>query len=160
TSSRFLPLYVGAVAAAAVAALVLAFLLAPAGALLGPRPAGFALLAALLIIGEARPLEFLRLHEGSDITISWTFAFALVLLAPSRAWPAMAIASALGDGIRRKPFVRIVFNVSQMVCSLGASVLILSLVHGDNLFARRGPSPLWLSAMALAAVAAYFVNLL
>ena len=67
----------------------------------GPRPSGFVLLAALLVLSETRPMTFLRLHEGSDITISWTFAFALVLLSPGGALFAMAGASVLGDALRR-----------------------------------------------------------
>jgi diguanylate cyclase (GGDEF)-like protein len=160
TSSALLPVYVGAVVAAGAIALAVAIATAPKAGLFGPRVAGFLLLATMLVLSEARPLTFLRLHEGSDITISWTFAFALVLFAPATALPAMAIASALGDGLRRRPPVRIAFNSAQMVLSLGAALPVLGLVQDGGLFDPGALSPLWLLVMLLGAAVAFLVNLL
>ncbi len=105
-------------------------------------------------------MTFLRLHEGSDITISWTFAFALVLLSPAGALFAMALASALGDAVRRKPPVRVAFNAAQMVVSLGVAVCVLALPHGHDLFGSSEPMWAWFVVMVCAAAAAFFTNIL
>src|SRR2546422_10464321 len=78
-------LYVGGIIVLGTIALVAAGVSSRLDRVLGLRPSGFIILAVLLFLSEARPMTFLRLHEGSDITISWTFAFALVLLSPAGA---------------------------------------------------------------------------
>ena len=110
----------------------------------GPRPSGFVMLAVLLLLSESRPMTFLHLHEGSDITISWTFAFALVLLSPAGALFAMAGASAFGDVIGRKSPVRLAFNAAQMVLSLFVAICVLALPHGHDLFGQLEPALPWL----------------
>jgi diguanylate cyclase len=157
--SSALPVYVGAVITAGAIALVYDLATLPSEGLFGPRVAGFLLLATMLVLSEARPLTFLRLHEGSDITISWTFAFALVLFAPATALPAMAIASAAGDALRRKSPTRVAFNAAQMVLSLGAALPVLALVHTGRLFDPGALSPIYLMVMLVAAAAAFLVNL-
>jgi diguanylate cyclase (GGDEF)-like protein len=125
----------------------------------GPRPSGFIILAVLLLLSETQPMTFLRLHEGSDITISWTFAFALVLLSPAGALFAMAGASAFGDTIRRKPPVRTAFNAAQMVLSLAVAVAVLALPHGHDLFGGAEPALPWLAVMLCAASLAFVTNI-
>ena len=125
----------------------------------GPRPSGFVILAVLLLLSESRPMTFLHLHEGSDITISWTFAFALVLLSPAGALFAMAGASAFGDIIGRKSPVRLAFNAAQMVLSLFVAICVLALPHGHDLFGRSEPSLPWLIVMLCAAALAFVTNI-
>jgi diguanylate cyclase (GGDEF)-like protein len=159
-ASRFLPAYVGTVIGTSVLVLLAVLFVARDRSFLGPNALGFWLLSGLLLFSEARPLTFLRLRDGTDITISWTFAFALVLYSPAAALPAMAVASAVGDGLRRKPVLRLSFNAAQMVLSLGAGLAVLYSVHGHDLFEAAGPTPGWLFVMLVAAGAAFFANVL
>src|SRR5438105_8828101 len=152
--------YVGAVIVLGTTALVAAGVHSRLHDIWGPRPSGFIVLAVLLFLSEARPMTFLRLHEGSDITISWTFAFALVLLSPAGALFVMAGASVLGDAIRRKPLVRVAFNAAQMVVSLAVATCVLALPHGHDLFARSEPMLPWFGVMLCAASAAFFTNIM
>src|SRR5205807_10623094 len=99
-------------------------------------------------------------HQWSDMPISWTFAFALLLLAPVGALFAMAGASAFGDAIRRKPVVRVAFNAAQMVVSLAVAICVLELPHGHDLFASSEPMLLWFVVMLCAAAAAFFTNIM
>ena len=153
-------LYVGGIIVLGTIALVVAGVSSRLDGVLGLRPSGFIILAVLLFLSEARPMTILRLHEGSDITISWTFAFALVLLSPAGALFAMAGASAFGDAIRRKPLVRVAFNAAQMVVSLAVATCVLALPHGHDLFARSEPMLPWFGVMLCAASAAFFTNIM
>jgi diguanylate cyclase len=153
-------LYVGGIIVLGTVALVVAGVSSRLHGVLGLRPSGFIILAVLLFLSEARPMTVLRLHEGSDITISWTFAFALVLLSPPGALFAMAGASAFGDAIRRKPLVRVAFNAAQMVVSLAVATCVLALPHGHDLFARSEPMLPWFGVMLFAASAAFFTNIM
>ena len=153
-------LYVGGIIVLGTIALVAAGVSSRMEGVLGLRPSGFLILAVLLFLSEARPMTILRLHEGSDITISWTFAFALVLLSPVGALFAMAGASAFGDAIRRKPLVRVAFNAAQMVVSLAVATCVLALPHGHDLFSTSEPMLPWFVVMLCAAAAAFFTNIM
>jgi diguanylate cyclase (GGDEF)-like protein len=158
-TARLVRGYVGAVTASGAAVLVVAATRPGFGDLLGPRPWGFVMLAVLLVLSEARPMAFMRLHQGADITISWTFAFALLLLSPVGALFAMAGASALGDILRRKPPVRLAFNAAQMVLSLAVATCVLTLPHGHDLFGPSEPTLPWLVVMLCAAGLAFVANI-
>src|SRR3954463_9046924 len=153
---RLFSTYVVLVVAAGLGTLALAGANAARHGLVGDHPVGFGLLAALLLLSEAKPMTFLRRHEGTDITISWTFAFALLLLSPAGGLVAMWLASTIGDVLRRTSLVRIVFNAAQLTLSLAAALLILHGSHGDGTTGSTGPSLVWLVAM-LAAAATVFL---
>jgi diguanylate cyclase (GGDEF)-like protein len=104
-------------------------------------------------------MSFLHLHEESDITISWTFAFALVLLSPAGALCAMALASAIGDALGRKRPLRMAFNVAQMVLSLTVAVAVVSLPHGHDLLSGRQPGLAWLVVILAGAALAFATNI-
>jgi diguanylate cyclase (GGDEF)-like protein len=127
--------------------------------LVGVHTAGFLLLAGLLVCSETRPMTFLRRHEGTDITISWTFAFALLLLAPPGALVAMAVASMLGDALRRTSFASLAFNAAQLVVSLAAGMLVLALPYGDGLTRSNDLSAPWLVVVLSAAAVVFLVNI-
>src|SRR5262245_6185592 len=81
----------------------------------GPNGTAFAILAGCLAFGELRPLKWLRRHEGGELTISWTFAFAILLIAsPLAALVSVSVASIAGDMASRKPLVRSLFNAAQV----------------------------------------------
>ncbi len=157
TASR-LHAYIGAVIVGGIAAIISTFFL-QSQEHWGPKPSGFVFLAVLLLVSETQPMRFVRLHEGSDITISWTFAFALVLLTPVGALVVMAVASILGDLLRRKPLIRLAFNAGQMVCSLAVAALVLLLPHGFDLLETSHPSPIWFLVVGLAAICAFVTNI-
>ena len=157
TASR-LHAYIGAVIVGGIAAIISTFFL-QSQQHWGPKPSGFVFLAVLLLVSETQPMRFVRLHEGSDITISWTFAFALVLLTPVGALVVMAVASILGDLLRRKPLIRLAFNAGQMVCSLAVAALVLLLPHGFDLLETSHPSPIWFLVVGLAAICAFVTNI-
>ena len=128
--------------------------------LLGDRPTVFLLFAALLVGSELRPISWLRRQEGGEVTASWAFGFALLLLAPAAsAITAMAAASLVGDLVNRKPLVRGAFNASQVALSLaaGSAVLHLHPSHG-RLIASDGVTLSWLFTVVMAAVATFLLN--
>ena len=59
----------------AVAALVTAR--TPARAIVGTWPLAFWLFAGCQLVGELRPIKWLRRREGGEVTATWAFAFAL-----------------------------------------------------------------------------------
>jgi hypothetical protein len=73
-----------------------------------------ALLAVGVLLGELLPLKIPRRGEHEELTVSTTFAFALLLVAglfPAVA--AQAAASVVQDVASRKPVWRIAFNIGQ-----------------------------------------------
>jgi diguanylate cyclase (GGDEF)-like protein len=158
--TRLVRVYVGGVILAGAGALVFEGVHSRLHEFWGPRPSGFIILAALLLLSEGRPMSFLHLHEESDITISWTFAFALVLLSPAGALCAMALASAMGDALGRKRPLRMAFNVAQMVLSLTVAVAIVAIPHGHDLLSGREPGLQWLAVILTAAAVAFATNII
>jgi diguanylate cyclase (GGDEF)-like protein len=85
------------------------------------------LLAVGVLLGELLPLKIPRRGEHEELTVSATFAFALLLLAGL--WPAVAaqsIASVVEDAVSRKPLWRVGFNIGQYAISLAAASLVLT----------------------------------
>jgi hypothetical protein len=100
-ASRAFSTYLAIVSVAGVVVFVYAAAVFMTHGIAGGYTVGFALLCALLVLSEARPMSYLRRHAGTDVTISWTFAFALVLLSPPGGVLAMGFASALGGSCSR-----------------------------------------------------------
>ncbi len=99
-------------------------------------PAGhvrsFWICVLLLFLGETRPHAWFR-RGGGEITPTWTFAFALLLIAPpAAALLAVPVASLMADRLGGKDFQRYAFNAAQLALSLGAGAVVL---HG---FGGRG----------------------
>src|SRR5689334_2543907 len=105
------------VAALAVVVLTATARLHPA---FGPSAAGFFLLAGRLTLSEVRPLRYVGSRDGVDLTISWTFAFALVLYAPAAALLAMIVAGAVGGASRRQPWRHAALSTAKMLVALSA----------------------------------------
>src|SRR5260221_12317105 len=96
-------IYVGAVVCAGAALVGLSLLNLDGHSATGPEPLAFWLLAGLLVVGEMRPLRWLDRRIGGETTVTWSFAGALLLLAPlGSALGALVVASALGDIVGRK----------------------------------------------------------
>jgi diguanylate cyclase (GGDEF)-like protein len=79
-----------------------------------------------VLLGELLPMKIPRRGGDEEITISTSFAFALLLvggLAP--ALVALGCASVIQDVVARKPWWRVRFNVGQYGLSLMAATLVL-----------------------------------
>jgi diguanylate cyclase (GGDEF)-like protein len=112
------------------------------------------LLAVGVLLGELLPLKIPRRGEHEELTVSATFAFALVLVAGL--WPAIAaqaVASVVQDVASRKPVWRVAFNIGQYSLSLAAASLVLTVAGVGNELAAAD-----LPAVAVAAAVFYVVN--
>src|SRR3954466_1887656 len=84
--------------------------------LLAPEVAIFALFA---LVGEFVPLKvFTRGAEG-EVTTSTCFALAAMIAAgPLASFLALAAATLLADGTRRKPLKKVAFNIAQYAITI------------------------------------------
>jgi len=97
----------------------------------GPLIAG---LMVILVLGELFPIPIARGEEaGDEITVSSTFALVLILVAPLLAAVlAQALALTLDEGVRRRRWDRLPFNIGQYTLSLVAARLAYdALSHRD-----------------------------
>jgi diguanylate cyclase (GGDEF)-like protein len=129
-------------------------------ALLGPHPVALGLFAGCCLVTELRPLRWLRLEEGGQVTASWTFMMALILIGT----PAAAVGAASGivlisDLVSRKGPAKVIFNTSQIiVCmTLGSAAFTVG-GQGEALLARGGPSMLWFVDFAAACAIIFGLN--
>jgi diguanylate cyclase (GGDEF)-like protein len=96
-----------------------------------------AALAPLILLGEAFPIRVPRGDDYEELTVSTTFAFALLLMAgPAAALFALAVASIVSDATRRRPLSRTAFNVAQYSLSLWASAAVLDRLYVGALGTR------------------------
>jgi hypothetical protein len=114
----------------------------------GPRPQILAMFAVCCLVTELRPLRWLRRDEGGQVTASWTFMMATLLVAPPIA--AVVISATvflIGDLVSRKPVIKLAFNLAQIVValSLGAAVLVLA-GQDQALLPHGSPPVLWFPA--------------
>ncbi len=152
--------YVSAVNLAGVALVVWVVLTEDLGSIAGPYPAAFWTFSILLTLLELRPVKWLRRQEGGEVTASWAYACALLLLSPSNAVIlCMGAASLLGDLTQRKPPSRALFNASQVSLSLGCGALILSVLpYREALLSGERLTVGYVGAMAAAGAAIFLTN--
>jgi diguanylate cyclase (GGDEF)-like protein len=117
------------------------------------------LLTVLLFGGELRRLRVVRKDGDTDrLTVSSTFAVALVLIGPlALALLAQVAATALDDIRRRRPPMVIAFNLGQYTLTLVAVQLVFALPQDRNplgIELRHGSIAIW---PAVAAALTYFV---
>ena len=123
--------YVAAVAGLGVAAV----LWLPAFAGGPPRLTSpeFLLLAAYVVAGEVLPLRVMRGGREGVLTVSTTFAFAMLLwLGAAEAVVALAAASVCGDVVRRAPWVKVLFNAAQFAVSMLLAGAVLAALRPDG----------------------------
>jgi diguanylate cyclase (GGDEF)-like protein len=141
---------------AAVAALgLVAFLFPLFGADTGPSRFAtpeFALLAAYVVIGEVYPLRVMRGGREAVLTVSTTFAFAILLwLGVAEAMVALVLASVCGDVLRRAPWMKVLFNAGQFaVCIALAGTVLENLRAGTT---ATGPVPITETGLVATAAA-------
>ena len=111
--------YVWTIAALGLALLIGAVLTTPVDRLMGQNRAAFIALGSFLIMAELRPIPWFRNGERGDLTASWTFAFAIHLVAPlGGALAVTALATIIGELSQRKRIDRCLFNLGQVMLSL------------------------------------------
>src|SRR3954447_24517164 len=147
-------IYVGAVAIVAALAGVLSGLTVPTA--MHPTPLALLLIIALIALSEARQVRYyhhdevdaLNLMEGMLAPLIFTAGGTTVIVV-------CAVGLIIGDAVRRNPFVKTAFNVSQWVlaASLGSLVLhaLRPYTHGQGEL---------LGALLLALLTMSLVNLL
>ena len=152
--------FIGLVALAALAAACLDGLEWPGQGLFGPHPGIFALFAGLAMVTELRPLRWLRLQEGGQVTASWTFMMAMLLVGPAlTAAIIAALACLVGDMALRKPATKVLFNFAQIVFSLSLGGAVLGMAGQERaLLLPASLSPLWLPVFLLTGACLFAVN--
>ncbi len=156
-ADRLTPAYIGLVVTAGIIALALAVVGSPRSAVVGDHPIVFATFAVLLVATEARPMTYLA--DGGEVTASWTFAFALLFVAPAAACLSVVAATALGiDLVNGKPLARAAFNAAQFVLSLSAGILAASAITDLVLVPGQQPSLRWLIGAVVASAVAFSAN--
>jgi diguanylate cyclase len=156
--SAMLAIYVTASAITAAVALVALY---ERGDAVLQRPMITATFCALLLIGEIMPLRWLRLNKDGEITISWAFAFALLLVeSPFFAVAAMALASLIADYVHGKPPSRVLFNAAQLSLSIGAAGFVLEATgqRGVLIDPTRSINVGWIATVLLAGLTLLVVN--
>ena len=128
--------------------------------LLGPHPEILGIFAACCLFTEVRPLHWLGLEENGQVTASWTFMMALLLISPPVT--AIAIAAAVmlvGEVVSRKSLVKVIFNVAESVLSLSLAAAVLDLAgQGQALRLHAAPSFVWFAAFLVAGVMVFVVS--
>ena len=121
--------YVAAVIVAGLASLA-ATLLTTSGLPGQPGALLWALLVGLLV-AELLPINVVVRGQEGELLTSTAFAFALLIaFGPGVAVPALCAGSLVGDLVRRKPWPRAVFNVSQYAIALTAAGAVQALLLG------------------------------
>jgi diguanylate cyclase (GGDEF)-like protein len=123
------------------------------GALVVHGAAAVALLAALIVVGDLRPI--LARHENDGATTALALSLALLTLA---GWPAAVLAQSLAVVVhgllRRHVWWRIAFNLAQYPLCLAAGGAAVNLTH---LHPAVGTSPNWRMALAVATAGVVYV---
>ncbi len=127
---------------------------------LGPQPQILAVFAACCLFTELRPLRWLGLEENGQVTASWTFMMALLLIAP----PVTAVTIAttvvlIGEVASRKAFVKVLFNLAEIVVTLSLAAAVLDVTgQGQTLRLHATPSIVWFPAFLLAGAIIFVVS--
>ena len=151
--------YVRLVIAAGAVAVAAALLLDGSSDLTGESSDLFWLFLVLFTLAEARPMAWLRRDEGGEVTASWTFAFALLLVAPpSGVLLGVACACLLSDALHRKPVVRGLFNAANQSVSLGVGSLILGVTGQRSALFEDDPGFRWFVAFLVTGAAVLVLN--
>lgn len=131
-------LYVAALAAVAAAGLGADARIPGAAGWLGPEPAAVALLAVCGLAAELWTVQPRERDGAGEVTGSWAFVGAILLLAPPLTAALVALAvSLVGDAVRRKPPAAFVCNAATLVISVSAAATVLRLAPNQG----RAPWP-------------------
>jgi diguanylate cyclase (GGDEF)-like protein len=101
--------------------------------LMGLMPAAFWVIAALVLLGELRPVRTAGSYDAEGTVTSTAFVFAILYL--WGLWPALllqAVVTVTSELVKRKPPWKIFFNVGQYVLSVTAAWYAMVLVGLPN----------------------------
>jgi signal transduction histidine kinase len=151
-NKQLLNRYVAAVTVAGFAMLALAAIRLP-GSRVFDDPIPFLLFAPFVLLGEFAPINLPHRDEILVLTITSTFAFAMLLESgPPAAILTLAVASVAADVVQRVPAFKVAFNAAQYALSLGVAGLVYETLAGP------GPLTGHLPAAFLAAVVFFVLN--
>jgi diguanylate cyclase (GGDEF)-like protein len=127
---------------------------------IGAHPGILAIFAACCLFTEVRPLRWLGLEENGQVTASWTFMMALLLIAPPiTAVTITASVVLVGEVVSRKPFIKILFNLGEIVLSLSLAAAVLDLSgQSQALRVYVAPSFVWFPAFLVAGVIVFVIS--
>ena len=116
-------------------------------------------LSLALFLGELRPVQVARGEEGDDeITISSTFALALVITGPLAVAVGAQLGAALFDDVRRrKPVKRVLFNAAQYALTLAAARGVYAAMTDQSVFGSTPQMSTHGIVAALAAGCTFFI---
>jgi diguanylate cyclase (GGDEF)-like protein len=159
TSLQRVRLYCAAVFAAGCASIVALASHAHFGFIVR-EPLTFAVVGAGVILGELLPIKISRRGSEEQLTLSASFAMALLLIGGlGPAVIAQTVASIVQDIASGKPRWRIRFNVGQYALSMAAAWLVVQAVSGlPDLRLSHPLASSQLPAMLLGAAAFFIVN--
>jgi diguanylate cyclase (GGDEF)-like protein len=117
-----------------------------------------AVFCAVLIVGEMWPIPVARGQEaGDEITVSSTFGFGLLLIAPVLITvAAQTLALAIDGVVRRRPVDRMLFNIAQYALAFIGARIVYAALSGEPL-TPYDPVPLPSLLPALVAGAAFLL---
>jgi diguanylate cyclase (GGDEF)-like protein len=152
-------LYCAAVFAAGCASVVL-FVQGADFSYLQRSPVTFAVLTAGVLLGEMLPIKIPRRGDDEELTLSASFALALLLVGGlGPALLAQGLASVIQDVHSEKPWWRVRFNVGQYTLSMvTASLVIRGVSLGPMFGTTHAVAGHQLAAMLLGAGAFFLVN--
>lgn len=124
------------------------------------RPLTFALLALGVVLAEALPVRIPRRGQDEEITLSTSFAMALLLVGGlGPALVAQGVASAIQDVASRKPSWRVCFNLGQYTLALAGAYMVLWVLSDTSRIGSSHPfSAAQLPAVLLSAASFFVVN--
>ena len=156
-----LPVYLAVVGTLGISTVVVVGVLSPPWEGVSGHPWQLGLLALALVIGEQRPIPVSRNHEaGDEITISTSFAIALVALGPLSfvLYVHTAAVLLLDVRMRREPR-KIIFNIAQYAITLAVGRAAFCLLTGvPYLGGYRAFEPDLLLATLAAGLLFFIVN--
>ncbi len=153
-----LGLYIAAVVAVSAAAQGIAIANLNGADFTGGHPVAFAAFVLLLLATEMRPMPMIG--DGTVVTASWVFSFALLFLAPPAGALLAVTATALfGDILTGRPRSKALFNAAQLSLSLAVGSVVGSLVVDLQSIAAGDPvNVLWLAGVTLACLTGFWTN--
>ena len=126
---------------------------------LARSPVTFLVLSVGVLLGEMLPIKIPRRGDDEELTLSASFAMALLLIGGlAAALIAQGLASVLQDTTARKPGWRVRFNVGQYTLSMAAASLVVHAFAPGSLHDQHPFASAQLPAMLLGAGVFFLVN--
>jgi hypothetical protein len=113
------------------AAVIAALVISPSPVRISHAPVQFWIFAAVVMLGELLPVSIPRQDDDIQITVSTTFAFAILLAyGTTPAVLVFAAASVIGDMATRLAWYKVLLNLGQYALAMAACGLLLDATIG------------------------------